>query len=155
MNTKQSLKLKKKSLKNKKTRDKKEYQCIWIFISSLPEKEDHNRASITDDENTSPKTGNNAETFSAKSTTKRLQESRIIRLPKNECSIPFLVTLFNDLCNSGAVCMDEGEMTPAVNIIAKAKKDWDEGIQWKGNIEISENITLKLYKSGLVLHYKK
>jgi len=51
--------------------------------------------------------------------------------------------------------MHEVEMIKAVNATVKAKRDLDEGLKWNGDINLSDNIKLKLYKSGLVLHYKK
>lgn len=50
--------------------------------------------------------------------------------------------------------MDENEMMKAVNITAKAKRDLDEGLQWPGSVELYDNLKLRLYKSGLVLHYR-
>lgn len=78
---------------------------------------------------------------------------QITRIPKVGSGLPFLVTFFNNFAKSGQ--MDETEITRAVNITDKAKKDLDEGKQWNGPIEIAENLKLKLYKSGLVLCHKK
>lgn len=154
MNTKSSSKLKKKSLKNKRTKKIIECQCIRNFLSNRQKHENQNYTTIKKAENTSPKTEKTVETLAVVTPPKKLQKSRIIRLPKIGCTIPFLMSLFNGLCNSGAVCLDEGQMGQAVNIIAKAKQDIDEGMQWNGNIQICENIKLKLYKSGLVLFHK-
>lgn len=168
MNTKSRLKLKKKPLKNKKENDIKECQCIWIFLPNLqkttelksiiidteitsPKMEDQN-TTITDTESPTPE--NHEETLNEKSAIRKLRNSRLVRLPRIGCTIPFLTKLINKLCNSGVTSMDEGQMTQAINIIAKAKKDLDDGGIWNRNIDICENIKLKLYSSGLVLHYK-
>lgn len=85
---------------------------------------------------------------------KTMNKSRIIRLPKIGCIIPFLMTLFNDLTSNGAVRMDANETARAVDIISKVKMELDGGKAWKGRIKIAENLHLKLYKTGLVLHHK-
>lgn len=154
MKTKPSLKLKKKSLKNKNVKEISGFQSIFVFLSDLRENEDRKNTAIMETKDASPRTESNVETLGVISPPKTLKKSRTIRLPRIGCTIPFLITLFNGLCNSGAVCMDEGQMMQAVNIVAKAKKDFDEGLKWNGAIEISENFKLKLYKSGLVLCYK-
>lgn len=153
MNTKPSLMVKKKSLKNKKT--KYAEKCIWCaLLSGFKNNKKRNNTIIKDEENTSPMVEHCGNTPEVIPSAKKLQKSHIIRIPRIGCTIPYLTSLFNGLCNSGAACFDEGQMVQAINVVAKAKKDHDEGIKWNGNIEISENIKLKLYKTGLVLHYK-
>lgn len=82
------------------------------------------------------------------------KKSRIIRLPKIGCITSNLMSIFNDLSNTGAVLLDTSEIMRAVNIVLKVQKDMDEGIPWNEKIEIVKNLYLKLYKSGLVLHLK-
>jgi len=82
------------------------------------------------------------------------KKTRIIRLPKNGYITPFLLTLFNDLSSKGMLQMDACDITRSVNIISNAKMDLDGGKPWNGKIKIAENLHLKLYTSGLVLHLK-
>lgn len=159
MNTKSSLKLKKKSLKQKKDNKKCliHLDCIWIFLSNLLKMEELTSGktrTMEDEEDLSCKSENNEETLSVMTEPKKMRKTRVFRLPRIGCTIPFLIKLFNNLRNSGAVSFDDGQMTQTINIVEKAKKDFDEGVKWNGNIDICENIKLKLYSSGLVLHYK-
>jgi len=145
---------KKKSSQNKKTKKADKWQCIWCFLSNHQKYQNRNNSTPNDPETTSPTAENIEETLEVVSPTKIRQRARIIRIPKIGCIVPYLTRLFDDLCNSGVVCMDGVQMVQAINIIVKAKKDFDEGIQWNGNIEIYDNIKMKLYKSGLVLYIK-
>lgn len=86
---------------------------------------------------------------------KTKKKSRIIRLPKKGCINPLLMTLFNDLTSKSAVNMDASETARAVDIISNVKMELDVGKAWKGPIKIAENLYLKLYKTGLVLHHKQ
>jgi hypothetical protein len=154
MNSKLTLNLKKKlsSTKTKNIKQKHQCPCISSFLSILKDKMKVQRFKISEKETHNPEI---VQKSSGKSSVLKVdRESHIIRIPKIGCDIPYLVTLFTNLSNTGAVRMGERGIMNAVNIAAKAKKDLDEGKQWNGNIEIAENLKLKLYKSGLVLYQK-
>lgn len=144
---------KKATSHNIKKKQKYQCPCISFLLSILKNKKMVHRSKITE-------TGKNKPDIVKKRNDKSLvlktnKKSQIIRIPKIGCEIPFLVKLFTDLSNSGTVRMDESEIMIAVNITSKAKKDLDEGKKWGGNIEIAENLQLRLYKTGLVLYHKK
>lgn len=79
---------------------------------------------------------------------------RITPIPKNISEIQFLTALYNGLSESGVLPGGADGIMRAVNTTALAKKHLDEGKQWNGDIQIAENLKLKLYKTGLVLHTK-
>lgn len=152
MKSKQNLNKKTTSHKNGKAKQKYQCSCIRFFISTLKNMEQVQRNETCEGETQTPAV---IKIPSAKtSKLKSIGKSQIIHIPKIGCDIPFLVTLFTNLSDTGAVRMDDREIMNAVNITAKAKKDVDEGKQWNGNIEIAENLKLKLYKSGLILYHK-
>lgn len=152
MKSKQSLNMNKKSSPKN---IKREYQwpCILFCLSIAKDKTQAQRSKTREKETHNTET---AKKSNGKSTVLKInKKSHIIRIPKIGCDIPFLVTLFTNLSNTGSVTMDERGIMDAVNIVTKAKKDLDEGMKWNDNIEIAENLKLKLYKSGLGLYHKK
>lgn len=134
----------------------KKYQCncqrIWLLISSSK-----NKNQIQCNSSAKETTGSEilAKTAAGVSVSKKIRKAHITRLPKIGCTIPYLITLFNNLSSSGIIPMDERQIMNAVNVTAKTKKDLDEGIKWKGSIQISDNLKLKLYKTGLILYHKR
>lgn len=80
---------------------------------------------------------------------------RITPIPKNMSEIQFLTALYNGLSESGVLPGGAAGIMRAVNTTSKAKQDLDDSKQWNGDIQIAENLKLKLYKTGLVLHTKK
>ena len=85
----------------------------------------------------------------------KVKRSRVIRIPQVGCTIPFVMKFFNNLSKEGTVPMETNEVSRMVNIISKVKKDLDEGKTWNGNVQLTKDLYLKLYKSGLVLHHKQ
>lgn len=155
MDTKLTLNMKKKSTlaKNKKIKQNNHCPCISFLLALL---KINNKAQRTRNSAKGTRKSEIVKKFDDKtSVVKSNRKPHIIRIPKIGCEVPFLVTLFTNLSNTGVVHMDEREIMKAVNITAKAKKDLDEGKKWNGNIEIAENLKLKLYKTGLVLYHKK
>ena len=151
----QNLKAKSKISKNKKQKTKLECPCIRrLILSILKKKNISTEASATSDAATNKTTGAENKTESEISD-KTKKKSRIIRLPKKGCIVPFLMTLFNNLSSKNAVRMDANDTAKAVDIISKVKMELDGGKAWKGKIKIAENLHLKLYKTGLVLHHKQ
>jgi hypothetical protein len=151
----QNLKAKSKISKNNKQNTRLECPCIMrLILSFLKKKKISNEASATSDATTN-KTVGAENTTESKAPLKTMKKSRIIRLPKNGCIIPFLMNLFNDLTTKSVVRMDASDTARAVTIISKMKMELDSGTAWKGKIEIAENLHLKLYKTGLVLHHKQ
>lgn len=137
------------NLKNKKTRSNLDCPCMKFFLSKWCTKV------FTKSDNVKYNTVNTDTTKSSNLyKPKNTRNSRIIRLPKIRCSIPYLTALLNDLSNTKAVRMDADEITNAANSIFEVKADVDSGKVWNGKIQIAENLHLKLYKSGLVLHHK-
>lgn len=134
----------------------KKYQCncqrIWLLISSSK-----NKNQIQCNSSAKETTGSEIldKTAAGVSVSKKIRKAHITRLPKIGCTIPYLITLFNNLSSSGIIPMDERQIMNAVNVTAKTKKDLDEGIKWKGSIQISDNLKLKLYKTGLILYHKR
>ena len=63
--------------------------------------------------------------------------------------------MYTGLSEAGELPGGTVGITDAVNITSKAKKDLDEGKKWDGDIEIAENLKLKLYKKGLKLITRK
>ena len=139
--------------KNEKIKQKYQYPCIRFLLSILKNKNQVQCNKSREEKTYKPEVIKKS--IGKVSNLKSIRKSHIIRIPKIGCVIPFLVTLFTNLSNTGAVQMDERGIMNAVNITAKAKKDLDEGKQWNGNIEIAENLKLKLYKSGLIIYHKK
>lgn len=88
-------------------------------------------------------------------TKKTTNKGRIIRIPKNGCDSLLLKTIFTKLSKTGGIAKHNAEITRAVNLTLEAKNDLHEGKQWNGPIEVTNHLKLKLYKTGLVLHYKK
>lgn len=84
----------------------------------------------------------------------KTQKTRIIRIPKNGCITSFLTRWFNALSNTESLRMNKVEIAEAINVISSVKNDLDGGRAWSGSIKIAENLHLKLYKTGLVLHHK-
>lgn len=157
MKTKSSLNMKKKSLSTKNEKSKHNYCCncpsVWVFVPDLKLK--HKRVTRPTISVNETQRESVVEITDKVPTPKILRKSQITRIPKIGCVMPFLVTMFNNLANSGAVRMNESEIMNAVNITAKVKKDLDEGKPWTGTVEITGNLKLKLYKSGLVVYHKK
>jgi len=136
--------------RKKKIKTKFECPCFRFFLSKL-QKSHKCKITTTLLKRQKPETENG----DASVTRKSKRKSKIIRIPKIGSSIPYFIALFTYLKNTGALQMDEVEMMKAVNATVKAKRDLDEGLKWNGDISLSDNIKLKLHKSGLVLHYKK
>lgn len=163
METKPRLNKTKSTAMKKKLRIKKyrcSCQCVWSFLTSskIRNQTQHNGREEPSEKEPSEKEPGKAESFDkadVNTSFLKKKKTHITRLPRIGCEIPFLVTLFTNLSESGAVYMNEREIMNAVNVTAKVKKDLDEGKQWTGNIEITENLKLKLHKAGLVLCYKK
>lgn len=134
----------------------KKYQCncqrIWLLISSSKNK---NQIQCNSSAKETTMSEILAKTAAGVSVSKKIRKAHITRLPKIGCTIPYLITLFNNLSSSGIIPMDERQIMNAVNVTAKTKKDLDEGIKWKGSIQISDNLKLKLYKTGLILYHKR
>ena len=152
MKSKQSLNMDKKSAPQN-IRRKYQCPCILFYLSITKDKTQEQFSKTSEKETHNTET---AKKSSGKSTVLKInKKSHITRIPKIGCDIPFLVTLFTSLSNTGSVTMDERGIMNAVNIVARAKKDLDEGKKWNGTIEINENLKLKLYKSGLGLYHKK
>lgn len=154
MNTKLNSNMTKKSTSPKIKKLKQKYQCpcISFFLSVLKNKKPVRSKSIE----RGTKKSEIVNKSSGKSSVLKInRKSQIIRIPKIGCEIPFLVKLFTDLSNTEGVHMDEREIMNAVNITSRAKKDLDEGKKWTGNIEIAENLQIRLYKTGLILYHKK
>lgn len=151
----QNLKAKSKISNNKKEKAKLECPCIKRFILSILKKKKISGEASTTSEAATHKTDGAENKTVSEASLKNVKKSRIIRLPKNKCIIPFLMTLFYDLSIKGAVRMDVNETARAVDIISKVKMELDGGKAWKGKIKIAENLHLKLYKTGLVLHHKQ
>ena len=118
--------------------------CVYFVLQNLKKKQ--MEAKVTDEETAKPE---------AILESKKVKNSRIHRIPKIGCIVPFIVTLLTNISDSGTVPTDVREIMKAANIIIKAKKDLDEGNPWNGDIDITENLKLKLYKSGLILYSKK
>lgn len=151
----QNLKAKSNISKNKKQEIKLVCPCIRrLILSTLKKKKISTVASTTSDA-TINKTAAAENKTESETSLKTKKKSRIIRLPKKGCIIPFLMTLFNDLSSKSAVSMDANDTARAVDIISKVKMELDGGKAWKGKIKIAENLQLKLYKTGLVLHHKQ
>lgn len=146
----QNLKEKSHFLKNKKKRNKAECPCIRFILSILKSKKQSTCLSTESNKSVLADKRIESESF-----LKKTKKTRVIRLPRIGCTIPFLMTLFNDLSKEGTMNMEASDISRAVNIILKAKMDLDGGSPWNGKIQIAENLHLKLYKSGLVLHHKK
>lgn len=155
MNSKPSLNIKMKSAqpKNEKLKEKYLCSCIWFFLLNLKNSQTNKDTKLCAKETLQPE--KTLESGQEATKSKCIRKSHIIRIPKIGCDVPFLVTMFTNLSNIGAVRMDERAIMNAVNVITKVKKDLDEGNPWNGNIEIAENLILKLYKSGLILYNKK
>ena len=154
MKSKPTLNMNKKATSSKNKNMKQKYQCpcISFFLSLLQNKKQLQSSRISEKVTRNPESVKKA----SKSTVlKSNRKSRIVRIPKIGCDIPFLVALFTNLSNNGTVKMDERDIMKLVNITAKVKKDLDEGKKWNGNIEIAENLQLRLYKTGLILYLKK
>lgn len=152
-----SQKLNARSKISKKINEKTKFECPCIrrmILSILKKRQISTGASTTSDTDTN-KTASAENKTESEASLKPKKKSRIIRLPKNGSIIPFLVTLFNDLTAKNAVNMDINDTARAVNIISKVKMELDAGKSWKGTIKIAENLYLKLYKTGLVLHHKQ
>lgn len=129
--------------------------CIRrIILAILKKKKISTEASTASDDATNKTAGAENKTESEYSFQTK-KKSRLIRIQKNGNIIPFLTTLFNDLSSKSAVNMDANETARAVDIISKVKTELDVGKAWKGTIKIAENLYLKLYKTGLVLHHKQ
>lgn len=154
-NQSQNLKEKSTYLNNKQKKTQLECPCIRFILSILKNKNQCKDSVSTTSGIVNYKTIGANKKMELQSTLKKSKKPRIVRLPKIGCTIPFLMTLFNNLSNSGEVCMETSDVASAVNLILKAKMDLDEGKAWNGKIEIAENLHLKLYKSGLVLHHKQ
>lgn len=152
----QNLKERSKFLKTKKKRTKLECPCIRFILSILKNKRQSTTISTSVNETNRHETSVEVDQkIEPETTLKKTKNSRVIRLPKIGCTIPFLMKLFNDLSNKGVMRLDVCDITRAVNIISNAKMDLDSGKAWSGKIEIAENLHLKLYKTGLVLHHKQ
>lgn len=80
---------------------------------------------------------------------------RITPIPSTANQNHFLTSLYIGLSLSGVLPGGEAGIMNAVNITLRARKDLDDGKQWNGDIQIAENVKLKLYKSGLVLYTKR
>lgn len=149
---------KKKTVGTIKNLKLKKYQCncqrIWLLLSSSKNK---NKNQIQCNSSAKETTVSEIldKTAGEVSVSKKIRKAHITRIPKIGCTIPYLITLFNNLSSSGIIPMDERQIMSAVNVTAKTKKDLDEGIKWKGNIQITDNLKLKLYKTGLILYHKK
>lgn len=155
MDTKQNSNMKKKSTSSKIKKLNQKYQCpcISFFLSMLKNKKRVQRSKTTERGASKPDIVNQSNVKSP--VLKMNRKSHVFRIPKIGCDIPFLVKLFTDLSITGSLGMDDRTIMNAVNITSKAKKELDEGKKWNGNIEIAENLQLRLYKTGLILYHKK
>lgn len=151
----QNLKAKSKISKNKKEKTKRECPCIRRLILSILKKKKIGTEVLTTSDADTNKTSSAENKTESETSLKTKKKSRIIRLPKKGCIIPFLITLFNDLSSKSAVRMDANDTAKAVDVISKVKMALDSGKAWKGKVKIAENLHLKLYKTGLVLHHKQ
>ena len=125
MNTDPSLEVKKNVMNHKKRKLTKEMAEDILFRTLKNVNPDLN---IKDSESASPRAVNSQKTSSVKSTTQKPRKSRIIRLPRTGCTIPFLMASLNNI-SSSAACLDKGQLVNAVNVILKAKKDLAEGLK--------------------------
>lgn len=78
----------------------------------------------------------------------------IIPILKNASEIQSLVPLFNTLSTAGLLPGGAEGIMNAVSTTSKAKKDLHESKQWNGDIELCENLILKLHKPHLALYTK-
>lgn len=140
--------------------------CIGFFLLNLKNRQQIKRSKISKNETLKPEetlksrheasqTEEILESSHDAAKSKCIRKAHIIRLPKKRCHVPLLIKLFTNLSDIGAIHMDEREIMNAVNTTVQVKKDLDAGKPWNGNIEIAENLKLKLYKSGLILYNKK
>lgn len=79
---------------------------------------------------------------------------RIIPIPKKGSEISSLLPLFGGLSAIGVVPRDADGITKAIMITSKARQELMEGLQVTNDIDLFDNLILKLNKSGLVLQTK-
>lgn len=79
----------------------------------------------------------------------------IITIPKKGTEISSIVPLFAGLMVIGVLQGGADEVMKCVLATSKARKELAEGKQSMDDIEICENLKLKMYKSGLALYTKK
>lgn len=150
----------------KKSIRKRNSKSSCHFIGSgilflLPILMDENHLQYTNKKKVNKKLSRNPGKYEASKKTLATQsvasktKIHIKRIPKIGCTIPSLIELLTNISNSGAVPMDQRQLMDAVNKVDKLKRGIDEGVKWNGTVELSENLKIKLYKSGLVLWYKK
>lgn len=137
-----------------KKKTKLECPCIRFILSILKNKKQSTTTQTTSATETHAKK-DAVKQMDPEPTLKKTKRSRVMRIPKIGCTVPFLMTLFNDLTNKGVVRMDACDISKAVNTISNIKMELDGGRAWNGNIEIAKNLHLKMYKSGLVLRLKQ
>lgn len=131
--------------------------CLCALVTNVLNRQQKPISGKTMEKENKVKNPKNDEKLSETSleTKKSTKKVDIIRIPKNGCTVPFLITLFTNLTTAGVILQNNTEIMRAVNITLAAKDDLEEGKQWNGHIEIAENLKLKLYKTGLVLWHKK
>lgn len=154
MKSKPTQSLKEKSACLKMRSAKLQCPCIRLILSILKNKKQRTTVSATSATVTHKITDEDKKTESY-SIIKKAKNSRVIRLPKIRCMVSFLTNLFNELSRRGELRMDASGIARAVDIISNVKMNLDGGKAWNGKIEIAENLHLKLYKSGLVLHHRQ
>lgn len=79
----------------------------------------------------------------------------IFKLPKKGDEISSFVPVFAALSVMRLLPGGIDTIKKAVVTTSNARNQLLNGESWSGDIEISDNIILKLYKSGLVLYFKK
>lgn len=164
-----NIKSKVKLQKNGKPKKKKSTQCIAMCVGEIffyPQLKKKSDASYTKVINGLAKalTAHNPENIEqaieiimnkdvkAIQAVKKLP--RKFTIPKKGDAITSLVPIFTALSISGVLRDGSDGILKAIKITLDVKKDLEDGKEWSGDIEISENLVLRLNKSRLILYLK-